>query len=456
MKFCRKPFEQVYVREKYVKTCPWMDITIGSLLEKPLEELWHSERAEEARKSIRDGNFRYCNQETCPWCASGLLEEIDDEAGKCYQAQDYPTNMNISYDMVCNHACPSCRREIFVPSEEYKENMNTLKKAILPYANKTEYLTTCGQGDCFSSPYIMELLRELEPENPKFHISFETNGVFIDEEHWNEIEHLHRFPINFTITPNSFEKWTYCYLAGGIDDLEKCKRSIKFVSELRKTGKIESFKLNMVVQESNYCEIPAFIKFCLDEYNPDLIQIKPLNRWFCLDAEGYWFKNVLNPLHPYHKNYLKVMEDPILKHPKVWDWTLENHDRDPRLHPAAYEEKYIEFMRTLYKKENKELIEARLKQIGCKRVAIYGAWKYGEICYEILSEFSAVEIVGFIDKRKGGINCKGYKVQRLYQNSFEGIDTILVSNLGAYDEIVRDLRKEGYCQKIITIENLMD
>lgn len=46
--------------------------------------------------------------------------------------------------------------------------------------------------------------------------------------------------------------------------------------------------------------------------------------------------------------------------------------------------------------------------------------------------------MGFIDKRKDGINCKGYKVQRLYQNSFEGIDTILVSNLGAYDEIVRD------------------
>lgn len=455
MKFCCKPFEQVYIREKYVKLCPWMDITLGSLLEKPLDELWNNDRAEEARKSIRDGSFKYCNKETCPWCASGRLDELDDEEVKKYEAEEFPTNMNVSYDMVCNHACPSCRTDIFVPTQEYKEHMRIIKEAILPYANKVEYLTTCGQGDCFSSPYIMEFLRELQPTNPKFHVSFETNGVFVDAKHWDEIAHLSKYPINFTITPNSFEKYTYRYLSGGIDDLEKCKRGLKFISKLKKEGKISSFKINMVVQESNYCEIPAFVKYCLEEYDPDLIQIKPLNRWFCLDAEGYWYKNVLNPLHPHHKNYLTVMQDPILQHPKVWDWTEESHDRDARMHPAKYGELYVDFLRVWMEGEKRKEIIEKIKKMNITNMAIYGAWKYGEICYEIMSQIPSINIVGFIDKRRGGSQCKGFSVQRLYQNTFEGIDTVFVSSLAAYEEIVRDLRKEGYDKKIITIKDLI-
>lgn len=455
MKFCKKPFEQVYIRDKYIKTCPWMDITLGSLLTNSMDELWHSDRAEEARNSIRDGSFRYCNQETCPWCASGRLEDIDEEEAREYQAECTPTNMNVSYDMVCNHACPSCRSSIFVPDETYKQNMNRLKDAIIPYANKAEYVTTCGQGDCFSSPFIMQFLRELNPENPNFHMSFETNGVFVDEEHWEAISHLHKYPINFTVTPNSFEKHTYTYLAGGIDDLEKCKRGIKFISDLKKAEKIASFKINMVVQETNYWEIPSFVKFCLDEYDPDLIQIKPLNRWFCLDAEGYWFKNVLNPLHPYHNNYLKVMQDPILNHPKVWDWTEENHDRDSRRHPSVYSEYYVEILRKMLIEDSKQKIIDRIKELEIDNVAIYGAWRYGDICQQILSHAENIQIAGYIDKRVGGTMFNGYRVQKLFRNPFANIDCIFISVLASYDEIVRDLRKEGFEGRIYTIRDLL-
>lgn len=456
MKFCSRPFEQMYVKETYVKTCPWMELTLGNPLETSLDELWNNDKAKLARESIKDGSFRYCRKEECPYCASGKLEEIDEEYVTNYEATEYPINMNVSYDQFCNHSCPSCRSSVFIPDEKYKQHMDILKEVVLPFANNTEYLTTCGMGDCFSSPFIMGFLKELRPQKPNFSISFETNGVMFDEKHWEMISHLHKFPINLTITPNSFERNTYKYLSGGHDSLDRCKKNLKFISKLKKEGKITSFKINMVVQESNYCEIPSFIKTCLEEYDPDLIQIKPINRWFCLNLEGYWYKNVLNPMHPHHKNYLEVMKDPILKHPKVWDWTEENHDRDPKEHPAVYGDR---FGRLVYKllmmNDYKSHLSKKIEELNIKNIAIYGSWEFGDMCYNILKD--STEIKCFIDKRKGNrINqCSGLPIRGLWKQDFSDLDTILISVTSSINEITEDLRTAGYTGKIITLKDLL-
>ena len=93
----------------------------------------------------------------------------------------------------------------------------------------------------------MEFLKELNPVNPDFNISFETNGVMLDKMHWDMISNLHAYPINVTVTPNSFDKYTYMYLSGGHDNVERSKENLKFISELRKTGKISSFKIIILI-----------------------------------------------------------------------------------------------------------------------------------------------------------------------------------------------------------------
>ena len=460
MEFCKAPFEDMYIKEDYVKLCPWMENStiLGNPLVDTMEDMWTSEKAERVRDSIRDGSFKWCNKETCPKCSSGRMDIVGEQEAKEYKALVSPRKLNVSYDRFCNHVCPSCRSSFFKPDDAYRDKMKKLKEAILPFANQVEILSTCGMGDCFASPFIMEFLKELRPQNPKFFMSFETNGVYVDERHWNELSHLHQYPMNFTITPNSFDKYTYRYLSGGIDDLEKCKDSLKFVSRLRKENKIASFKINMVVQEANYWEIPAFIQYCLEEYDPDIIQIKPLNRWFCLDAEGYWFKNVLNPKHPYHKNYLEVMKDPILQHPKVWDWTSENHDRDARRHPSFYSEVYVDFLNKLLFQEGfKREVEEKIRLLAIKNIAIYGVWKYGEICYDVLKDFDSVSIKYFIDKRKGGESktFMGYDVKGVFRENFNDVDTIFVTALAAKQEIERDIEKVGYKGKIISIYDFL-
>lgn len=460
MLFCNKPFEQLYISENYVKTCPWTNLILGNPTENSIEDLWTNENAEKIRESIKDGSFRFCRKEECPWCASGQLEEMDEDDVRNYDACEYPMDINVSYDRVCNHSCPSCRKSVFIPDDAYKEKMGILKEVVLPIANKAKRMSTCGMGDCFSSPFIMELLRELKPEDPEFSISFETNGVLLDEKHWNAISNIHSFPINVTITPNSFDRYTYMYLSGGHDDVEISKRNLRFVHELRESGKITSFKINMVVQESNYWEIPSFVSKCLEKYNPDIIQIKPLNRWFCVNSADYWFKNVLNPLHPYHENYLKVMQDPILQNPKVFDWTSENHDRLPKLHPAVYNESYTDVYRKLMLQENwKELLKNKLDNMDVKSIAIYGAWSYGELCYELLSQIPDICIKYFIDKYKGSTGnelCCEKPVKGTWQGyTFEEVDLIIISVVSLRQEVENDLRKSGFLGKILSLGELV-
>ncbi len=460
MKFCKRPFEQIYVSDSYIKTCPWTNLELGNPLEESIDKLWHNDKAEEIRESIRDGSFRFCRKEECPWCASDQLEEVPEEVGKNYRAEETPTNMNVSYDRFCNHSCPSCRSQIFRPDEEYVERMKQMKATVLPIANRTQRLSTCGMGDCFSSPFIMEFLQELRPERPDFYLSFETNGVLADEKHWEAIRHLHKYPINFTVTPNSFERYTYRYLSGGHDTLELCKKNLKFISTLRKEGKVDSFKINMVVQESNYCQIPDFIQYCLDEYDPDIIQIKPLNRWFCLNAEGYWFKNILNPLHPYHENYLAVMNHPILQHPKVFDWTTVSHDRAEKKHPAAYDEKIVGLLYGLLQKENcGRYITERLEQLQCRKAAIYGAWKYGELTHALLTKSPECSVVFFIDKYKGGgqnLLCCDLPIRKVWGENFNEVDAIFISVLSLYEEVSKNLRDGGFQGKILSLLDLIN
>ena len=67
--YCTKPFEQIQLLENgnMIPCCPpWINhYTIGNINEGSYEEIWNGEKAQEFRKSILDGSFRYCNEKSC-------------------------------------------------------------------------------------------------------------------------------------------------------------------------------------------------------------------------------------------------------------------------------------------------------------------------------------------------------------------------------------------------------
>ena len=80
MKFCVKPFNNVYLAsDGEVWPCGWMHYVIGNLYEQNLDEIWHSEAAEQARKSILDGSFAFCRKTSCPFCERDELPDLTEE-----------------------------------------------------------------------------------------------------------------------------------------------------------------------------------------------------------------------------------------------------------------------------------------------------------------------------------------------------------------------------------------
>lgn len=77
MKVCKMGLESVWINHKdgEVRMCGWTNYCIGKLTDFGMEELWHGERAEEFRRSMLDGSYRYCSNK-CPYCANGTKDSL--------------------------------------------------------------------------------------------------------------------------------------------------------------------------------------------------------------------------------------------------------------------------------------------------------------------------------------------------------------------------------------------
>jgi len=98
--------------------------------------------AQEVRKSIHDGSYRYCSKVHCNWISGRSLpsreevlgkETVRSEAGegRASLEQLYPLEMSkgpsqvvLSYDRSCNLACPSCRTDYYSATKKQQEQLH--------------------------------------------------------------------------------------------------------------------------------------------------------------------------------------------------------------------------------------------------------------------------------------------------------------------------------------------
>lgn len=457
MKYCSLPFEGLYVYPNGdVRVCGWTYECIGNLLEDDFDHIWHSEKAERIRDSIRDGSFCLCNQSACQFCINDNFEELEkEEFNKRTVAAKYPTVIDAAYDYICNHACPSCRNGLFIPDQDYINKIVRLQESLLPLLNQASFVSLNGNGDLFASKYLMELIQKLRPSNPNFQIAIQTNGVLFNEKNWNKIKHLQSSHIGITVTPNSFEPLTYKYLSGGFDNLDKLIQNLSFMKKLREEGKIDSFDISIVVQDRNYRELPQFVTRCIEEFDCNRVVIKPIFYWFALTHEEYWFKDILNPKHPYFEEYMEILKDPILKHPKVYFWGGDDIHEE-KDYPSISYKTYFEGFAKLIKNENpKKMLEESMIKKGYNKVAIYGTNEMAEILFYLLAG-TKVKIEGFIDRDAKTSKFCGLEVQKMEDFDPNIAETIIVSNFVFMENIERDLRFRNYKGRLIPYCDLLD
>lgn len=458
MKFCKRPFEFIHLDPNGgCRLCAWTDISIGDLTIDNLEDVWMSDKANKIRDAIKNGNYEYCRKTSCPFLENDSLPDEDEETVKDYKASDVPLEYSVACDFTCNHKCPSCRNEFFKPDEEYKSKLNIILEKILPYLNRKETIKiiTDGNGDCFSSPYIMSMLEKLNPENKECRITFETNGALLDEAHWNRIKHLADYRLQVTVTPNSYVKPTFEYLNGGVHSYEQVMNNLKFIRSLREQDLIKWVRISIVLQERNFWEFPEFAKRSLEEFGADEVVAKPLYKWFMLSQEDYWFKDVMNPLHPYHKEYLKMLENPELSNPRIFYWGAKNLHESKR-HPAYIYKDYMDIVDAISK--DKSILERKLANvpdINSKDIYIYGDTELTSVFADVL-KITQYGIAGIVARDFEHDEIAGIKVRKLCDYTPNNDDLFIVMNYLNYREIARDLHFKGFEGAIMSVKSLFD
>lgn len=460
MKFCDRPFKYAYLTtEGRVWPCPWMHYDIGNLYEQDLDEIWHSEAAQAARATILDGSFAYCRKMSCRFCERDELEDLsEEEIAEKAVASEVPELMTIANDRICNIACTTCRKELYSPKEGERGKIDDALTRLIPFASRAKSVELNGNGEFLSNQSFIKFLKELHMEEKDSWILFETNGVLFDEAHWNQFSHLEKYNVGVTVTLNSLRKDIYRYLSGGFDHLEQVLDNLRFLSKLRRENKINHIILTMVVQESNFWEIPEFVQTFAEsgEFEVDQVTFRPVYNWFGMDRETYWFKNILNPLHPYHKEYLKILDDKCWKNPKVYDWGCHNI-REARQHPLSQEKIFNHLLLDIY--DNKEglspveYVKKCVERINGKRIGIYGENEFEGTLIRLLQVAGAevtLRLTRF-DDVDGDIPTVSMPNFRP-----ESVDTILLMELHDQQNRINNLRSLKFNGSIYNLEEFIE
>ena len=458
MKFCHRPFTFMYLGPRgEIWPCPWMHYVIGNIYEQDAHEIWRGEAAQAARESILNGSYAYCRKMSCPFLERGDLPEVSQEnMERVGVAEEMPQTVSFCNDYTCNIACTNCRTELYCPTAKEREQINGVLEKMLPVAQKAQTVTMNGRGEFLANQSFIRFLERLKPEREDFSLVLESNGILFDEKNWERFSHLSGYHISVTVTVNSLRREVYRYLSGGFDRLDRVLSNLRFLSGLRREGKINYLSVATVVQESNFWEVPEMIRVFSgsERFAIDQIIMRPIYSWWGMARETYWFKNILNPRHPYHKEYLRILDDDCWKEPKVYDWGCHNL-RESREHPLVQEKMMSNLLLGLYDGNDgvtaADRVRERLNLLGVRNLGLYGESEHFDRILRLLRDAGAT--VSFrltrFDDAEGELPTISMPNLRP-----DAVDAILLTELYDRQNRTNNLRALGYRGQILTLEDL--
>ena len=464
MKVCKELLTgtQVVNYDGIVRLCCHLYHDVGKLSENTLDEIWNGEETKYVFGKLAAGDYSLCYAESCPYLTSGKtppLVEIDD-------IPPHPTHLNLSYEFTCNYRCSVCFINDVHDTEKAKHEliMDRVEKNLESALPRLKYLAANGAGELFVSKRTMRLLSSWKPVSPPEEVSvfLATNGSLFDEQHWKQIENLGQYNVRVTVTVMSFDEHTYQVLSGVKYPISRVENSLRFIKSLREKGLVNRFEIATVVQERNFRTLPTFVKRCIEEFGVDGIRLRPYARILNVPFEEDWFTNVRIKQHPYHKEYLEILKDPILKHPKVMDWGIFNSldVKFPLNDERKARQKEIKVLQEIFTNDS---FLKNIKNIlpNGKNIIIHGVGSLGMALVKSFLEDGAVKVDHITDfKQKGeflnvpivNINDRDSYSRAEYDKTLP----ILVTWLETEQRHLDYIRNLGYTGKFIKLEDIFD
>jgi len=454
MKICNNALNYVQITndDGEVRICGWQKDggVVGRLSQNTFEEIYNSPLAALIRERHLNEDYSYCNPNACPYVAN---DNWDDALVEIDEIPSMPDTLYLAYENICNYKCVMCTIPGCINQEEmqiHEEKLNKVDeevRKILPYV---KHIGANGLGELFASKHILKLLSEWEPvaDSTECSVLIETNGSLFNEKNWEKISNLGKYNLSVAITVLSFKEDVYRELSGTVLPVSNIVNNLRFVKSLREKGIINYLELAIVYQDKNFRELPEFSKRCIEEFAADSVRLRPFEPWKDPNFED-WFKDVRNDYHPYHKEFLEVMNHPYLKHPKVHDW---GGGKPSGLGPEPYPRMRTQFD-IISKVLDDKFLEKTNEIIKTEKIAIYAMHTPGKVLASIFG--NVYEYAYGIDKRLANTTFLGKEIY--HPNELENADknvSVIVA-LERYEESTVDLLKRQGYENVYTIRELI-
>lgn len=460
MKICRRilEFVQIIDYKGTVRLCGWIhNNVIGCLSENTMEEIYHSEHANELRKKLSCGDYSDCLIDACPYLA---MNTIEDHLVEIDEVPKFPEHLYLAFEEICNYKCVSCTTPHIMCQTNKKEAekgydlIEERLKDVLPHV-KT--LSANGRGEFFVSKRTLKMISEWRPLAPKEEITvvIESNGSLFDEEHWKQIENIGQYNVQVAITVMSFDEPTYQILSGSKLPISQIENNLRFIKGLREKGIINNFEIATVVQERNFRTLPEFTRRCVEEFGADYVRLRPYMPWGSQEPHIEWFMNVRNPLHPYYKEYKEMWKDPIFQHPKVHDWSGQLDSEVGVAVPyKAYKVDAIKkriLVDLLLNTE--EFIQKNIADSEGHNIVIYGLGEIGKAIISVMQQRNLQPLFA-IERNNESSDYLGVKVYGLSSLASLNKDVqVIITPLMDSNDIKDMLQKEGFNRFKILADN---
>jgi len=317
--FCESPWHFFYVMEGKVFLCAcsgWMPVSVGDITRGSATAIWNSEAAQEIRKSILDGSFRYCSKLTCAKISGRTLPKPS-KALNTVIGGALPSKVNIGLDQTCNLACPQCRPNFYhADKTKQKELESAVDESLLPILKDARTMLVDTLGEVFVSQPDRQLLKHLTPERyPNLRFELITNGQLFNRRTYEEFSLKGRIN-SLAISIDAATEATYRIIRRG-GDFSRLLANLEFIDELRqREGESFCFHVSFVVQALNFHEMPDFIRLA-KKYHASNLLFSRLQDHGVLGKKRFDEADVGNPQHPDHGEFLELLRAPEFDDPIV-------------------------------------------------------------------------------------------------------------------------------------------
>ncbi len=291
---------------------------------------WTSKPAQDIRKSVLDGTYKYCDHKICPrlneLINTGrkpyLFREIDEfrEVYNIHTEEDIinyktpPEEILFGFDRSCNLRCPSCRVNLIpnddLESPQHKAKLHLLKSIEDNFASNLKRIMVTGSGDPFYSKIYRDYLINFDiTKYPNLEqLQIITNGNLLDEKMWKSLKAA-PYIGTIEISIDAGIKDTYENKTRLNGNWDRLINNLKFLS---KQNTIKEFICSMVVSKHNYKEMYIFYELITNIFKESefdlVINYRQIVDWGTYSKEDLTELQIFKNEHPLFNDFIEEIK----------------------------------------------------------------------------------------------------------------------------------------------------